>query len=295
MTDADLPVLLGFVADLMAETRLESAAASLGLRTAWIAQADGLDESAPAAAVEPAPDRSLGEPLLGREARLIERLTRLRPALIVFDLGNAGVPWRDWLSLIKSSPATRRYPVVCYGPHVEGELLREAGGRGADAVLARSAFFGDLAGVIEKYARRIDRAALLETCRLPLSARAVHGLELFNRGAYFEAHEELETAWNEDDTPGRDLYRGILQVAVAYLHVERGNYNGAVKLFLRMRQWLDPLPGVCRGVQLERLRQDAQAVYERLLAGGPQGIGGFDRRLFKPVVYSTGGGDEAQG
>lgn len=122
-------------------------------------------------------------------------------------------------------------------------------------------------------------------CSLPLPPAARHGLELFNRGEYFEAHETLEEAWNEDETPGRELYRAILQVAVAYLQIERGNYNGAVKMFLRMRQWFAPLPDRCRGVDIERLRSDAQRVYEALVALGRERIGEFDRSLLRPVEY----------
>ncbi len=284
MDDAlNQPLLLGFVADLMDVPRIEDAAGRLGYRTEWIERAGQIPEPDGTGEV---PERQLAEPLLGREANLIERITRLRPSLIVFDLGNAEIPWREWVALIKSVPATRRYPVVCFGAHVDTDTLRAAQGAGADAVMARSHFFGHLPQVIEQHARRLDRAALEQTCRQPLPAKAIHGLELFNQGAYFEAHEVLEAAWNEDDSLGRDLYRGILQVAVAYLHIERANYPGAVKMFLRMRQWLEPLPAQCRGVEIEQLRQDAAAAYEHLLALGPQGVKQFDRRFFKPVHYT---------
>ena len=74
-------------------------------------------------------------------------------------------------------------------------------------------------------------------------------------------------------------------MAVAYLQIERGNYNGALKMFLRVRQWIDPLPDLCRGVDVAQLRADARHVHESLLALGREGIGRFDRRLFKRVVY----------
>jgi predicted metal-dependent hydrolase len=106
---------------------------------------------------------------------------------------------------------------------------------------------------------------------------------LFNVGEYFEAHEVLEHAWNEDTSAARDLYRAIVQVAVAYLQMERGNYRGAVKMFLRMRQWFAPLPEVCRGVDVAGLREAARDVEERLLALGEEGMGGWERELFQPV------------
>lgn len=235
------------------------------------------------------PIRQLGEHLIGPGAELIDRLTALHPALILFDLSNTEIPWREWVALLKSVPATRRYPVVCYGSHVDTATLHQAEHAGADAVLPRSRFMADLPALIRQYARTIDFNALNQTCQQPLSALARHGIELFNRGEYFEAHEVLEQAWNEDQTPGRELYRAILQVGVAYLQIERGNYNGAVKMFLRVRQWIDPLPELCRGVDVAQLRLDARLAYDQILELGRSRIAEFDRSLFRPVRYSIPG------
>jgi tetratricopeptide (TPR) repeat protein len=276
------PLIIGFVADLIFASHIENAAENLGYRVHWIERLEQL--ASPEAGPQ---DRQLGEHLTGPGGALIEQVTALHPALIIFDLGNPHVPWRQWVALLKSVSATRRYPLICYGSHVDADTLRAAEHAGADAVLPRSRFMSDLPAVIQQYARQVDYAALQDTCRQPLSSLALHGLELFNRGEYFEAHEALEKAWNEDDTPGRELYRAILQVAVAYLQIERGNYNGAMKMFLRLRQWIDPLPDTCRGVDVGRLRSDARRAYEMLLALGRPRIAEFDRNLFRPVVYTA--------
>src|ERR671924_1571204 len=62
-----------------------------------------------------------------------------------------------------------------------------------------------------------------DSCNAPLHPRAAEGLRLFNAREYFEAHEALEDAWNAERGRIRDLYRGILQIAVVYLHVTRRN------------------------------------------------------------------------
>jgi uncharacterized protein len=49
-------------------------------------------------------------------------------------------------------------------------------------------------------------------CMGALPPLALRGLELFNQGEYFEAHEALELAWREETGPVRELYRGILQI-----------------------------------------------------------------------------------
>ena len=276
------PIIVGFVADLIFATRIEDVAQRLGYRMIWIERLDQLASSEHDPSV-----RQLGEHLTGPGAELIERLTTLHPALILFDLSNPEIPWREWVALLKSVPATRRYPVLCYGSHVDTTTLREAEHAGADAVLPRSRFMEDLPSLIRQYARTVDINLLDQTCQQPLSPKARHGIELFNQGEYFEAHEVLEHAWNEDETPGRELYRAILQVAVAYLQIERGNYNGAVKMFLRVRQWIDPLPDFCRGVDVAQLRLDARRVYDQVMALGRSRIVELDRSLLQPVRYSV--------
>jgi predicted metal-dependent hydrolase len=266
----------------MSIARIEPAVRLAGFQAEWIERTEQIAPEDP-----DSPSRQPAEHLSGPGAVLIDRITRLRPALIVFDLGSEQIPWREWVALIKSVPATRRYPLICFGSHVDAQTLKEARERGANAVFARSHFFSHLPELIQKYARLVDPLELERTCSLALSDLAVQGIELFNRGEFFEAHEALEEAWNEDSTPGRELYRAILQVAVAYLQIERGNYPGALKMFLRLRQWIEPLPERCRGVDIASLRRDAEAVRQRLVELGADRIQEFDRGLFRPVLYEA--------
>ncbi len=122
-------------------------------------------------------------------------------------------------------------------------------------------------------------------CRGELHPLAVRGMELFNRGEYFEAHEELELAWRDEKGPVRELYRGILQISVAYYHILRRNYPGASKLFLRSRTWLGPFPDECRGVDLANFRRDYGRVEETLRRLGPENIQHFDRSLMRPITW----------
>jgi predicted metal-dependent hydrolase len=122
-------------------------------------------------------------------------------------------------------------------------------------------------------------------CQGSLHPKAIHGMELFNQGRYFEAHEVLEAAWRAESGPVRDLYRGILQVGVVYLHITRFNYPGALKVYQRCRKWLEPWPETCRGVEIGQLRQDLESVMVALKQLGPQRIADFDVSLLKPVYY----------
>lgn len=276
----DAPLLIAFAGDLLFTSRIASVGEGLGFDVQIVGR---LEEIVPMETGVPA--RQSTAKLEGSGAALLEQLTLKRPSLIIFDLNNHEIPWREWIVLIKTSPATRRIPVLCFGSHRDVNVMNVARAAGADAVVARSQFVGALGELIQKYAHRIDHQALREACHQPLSEIALRGLEEFNQGQFFEAHETLETAWNMDASPGKELYRAILQVAVAYLQIERGNYPGAMKMFLRLRQWIDPLPEVCRGVNVAQLRTDARLAREALVALGMDRIGEFDRKLFKPVIY----------
>jgi hypothetical protein len=58
-------------------------------------------------------------------------------------------------------------------------------------------------------------------------------------------------------------------------------------MFLRVRQWLFPLPDHCRGIDIAQLRQDVFVAHEALIGLGPDRIGEFDRSLFKPILFEA--------
>ena len=122
-------------------------------------------------------------------------------------------------------------------------------------------------------------------CDGPLHPEAIEGLRLFNAGEYWKAHEALEQAWLHEQGELRDLYRGILQAAVVYLHVTRANFPGATKVYGRSQKWLTRWPPVCRGVAVGKLRYDLDIVIAEVRRLGPGGLNRFDLALLKPIVY----------
>jgi predicted metal-dependent hydrolase len=115
---------------------------------------------------------------------------------------------------------------------------------------------------------------------------AIKGMQLFNQGEYWLAHEALEAAWKEESGAVRELYRAILQAGVVYLHIERDNYNGAVKTYRKVQKWIQPWPDVCRGIEIGRLRHDLDTVIAEVKRLGPDRLVGFNRSLFKPVRWT---------
>jgi predicted metal-dependent hydrolase len=125
------------------------------------------------------------------------------------------------------------------------------------------------------------------SCDGKIHPQALHGIELFDAKRYWHAHEALEEAWLEEPGPARHLYRGILQGGVVYLHAERENYRGVVKVYQRCRRWLDPFPEQCLGIDVGQLRADLNAIYEEVLRLGPDRLNELEIALFKPIRWAA--------
>ncbi len=128
----------------------------------------------------------------------------------------------------------------------------------------------------------------MDVCEGELHPRAREGLRLFNEGRYFEAHEELEAAWRDERGRVRELYQGILEAAVTYLHIRRGNFAGAVKVHGRSMRWLRRWPEHCRGADVGQLRKDLDAAIDEVHRLGAERMAEFDHALFKPVIWKEG-------
>ena len=281
--DQKRSLIVGFVADLMFTTRIQNVIERLGFQVKWVETAVQIGTPDPNTKAE-----GPSEKLHGVEGKLFAIITDWQPVLLIFDLDNNAIPWQRWIPLLKSSPATRRMPIMCFGSHVKVDAMTEAKRVGADVVLARSRFTSAMPKLIQQYARVPDLAALQTFCEQPLPGLARQGIEKFNQGQYYDCHDDLEEAWRQDNSVGRNLYQGILQVGIALHQVKRGNYRGAVKMLLRSRQWLDALPDYCRGVNIAQLRENSNEIYEAVQALGSNNLAEFDWSIVKPIALSEG-------
>ena len=272
------PLLVAFVSDLFFSTRIENAARIAGFGMHLLERADALPGL-------PAATAASGETLSGSIGSLLDWLSQLQPALLIFDIDSKTLPWELWIASLKSAPATRRLPILCYGSHVDTERSARARDVGADVVIGKGRFTQALPQLIQKYARTPDWHAIAAGCAEAMSAAAQSGMQLFEAGDYFAAHEALEHAWQAEAGPSRELYRALLQIAVACLQIERGNYNGAVKMFWRARQWLAPLPAACRGVDTQALRTAAVAVLAQVQQLGAERVAEADCSSLRPSAW----------
>jgi len=223
----------------------------------------------------------ISEPVFEPPERVVAFVADLHPALILVEFGPEEQRSARWLSFLRSDPATRRIPALAVG---SGERAER---RAASLKMPLIAVENLRAESLAQYLIAPATETLSTECERPLPPLVRKGLEEFNAGEYFECHETLEHAWNEEAGPVREVYRAILQIGVAYLQIQRGNYAGARKMFLRSVQWFAPLPDRCQGIDIAQLRADAAAVRAHLETLGPERIGEFDRSLLKPIRYAA--------
>ena len=95
------------------------------------------------------------------------------------------------------------------------------------------------------------------------------GLALFNRGRFFECHEEWEEVWKRSSGQEKSFHQGLIQAAVALLHVRRGNLRGAASIYAKACVRLDAFPVNHRGIALDRFREDLDALIMAALAKAP--------------------------
>jgi predicted metal-dependent hydrolase len=131
-------------------------------------------------------------------------------------------------------------------------------------------------------------------CTQPPSPQLLQGIREFNSGAYFACHETLEDIWIGEKRPIRRFYQGILQVAAALLHLERGNCRGAVTLLDKGAGNLKPFTPFCQQVDVADLLREAGRLREELDILGPERFRELDRGLI-PRLRFPGADPPCQG
>ena len=96
----------------------------------------------------------------------------------------------------------------------------------------------------------------------------LRGIEFFNRGQFFEAHEEMEEAMNscddDDNVADWDFYLGLLRAAVAHHKLTQGESSSAVFHLKASLDYLAPYPDRHHGLKLREFRAALTAELARL-------------------------------
>jgi len=65
----------------------------------------------------------------------------------------------------------------------------------------------------------------------PATSNISEGIALFNAQKFWHAHEAWERDWLGATDPHKQFLQGLIQLAAAYHHVQRGTFRGGVRLF----------------------------------------------------------------
>lgn len=94
-------------------------------------------------------------------------------------------------------------------------------------------------------------------------------IALFNRGEWYACHDGFEELWHETQGASRPLLQGLLQAAVAQLHLERGNLRGATVLIGESLGRLERCGDRGLGIELIPLRRTLRLWLEALQNAAP--------------------------
>jgi uncharacterized protein len=110
-----------------------------------------------------------------------------------------------------------------------------------------------------------NRLEMPDFDRQPLEENHRLGIELFEGGRYFPAHEAWETAWKQArGTDDAEFFKGLSQLGAGYVHLLRGNRHGAFTLMRRAAGRIGKYPAGHHGIATiavaERALADADSI-----------------------------------
>jgi predicted metal-dependent hydrolase len=117
-------------------------------------------------------------------------------------------------------------------------------------------------------------------------------LSELNRGEYYRCHETLEALWIPEKRTVRELYQGVLQIAVGCYHLTaRANWVGAVNKLeagaRRLERALTNHPPNRYNVDWLPLIQAADRLQTHLRALGRDHLPDYDPSLLPHATYHT--------
>jgi|SRR6185436_10228828 len=111
----------------------------------------------------------------------------------------------------------------------------------------------------------------------------IAGIDQFNDHHFWHAHEKWEEIWLQASGDEKRFLQGLIQLAAAYHHVQRGTLRGAVRLFDAALAKLGPFPAGYGGVERGEV-VDASKRHRTRIAAGEQ----IDAREYAKLTLARG-------
>ena len=102
------------------------------------------------------------------------------------------------------------------------------------------------------------------------------GIQLFNDGSYFEAHDHFEDMWMEAENSEKDFYQGLVQISVGSYHLICGNYTGALSQYRKGVEKLEKYRDSKRNINLEKLLLEIKSFIEKIIMFNSKKISTFE-------------------
>jgi predicted metal-dependent hydrolase len=101
-----------------------------------------------------------------------------------------------------------------------------------------------------------------------LDAHYLGYFECFNRQLYFEAHDVLEELWlAQRSGPNYAFYKGLIQLAGAFVHLQKNRLRPAAALFKLADANLEKYPAFHERLNVENVRRLIHEWLRQLMAG----------------------------
>jgi predicted metal-dependent hydrolase len=85
------------------------------------------------------------------------------------------------------------------------------------------------------------------------------GLQCYESGEFFLAHEHWEGVWLKCEEPEKTFLQALIQITAAFHHLQRKNFIGAASLLRAALGRLDAFPAAFGGIAVEALRASVRA------------------------------------
>src|SRR5215471_4790178 len=118
-----------------------------------------------------------------------------------------------------------------------------------------------------------EQSAIVEAQQSSVTTQSVYpshylqGIEHFNAGRYFDAHEVWEEIWLRSSGDTKLFYQMLIQAAVGLHHYERGNARGAKGMYANVIDKLRRLPAAMMSLDLIDFSQQFEKFFDDLIEG----------------------------
>lgn len=96
-------------------------------------------------------------------------------------------------------------------------------------------------------------------------AAYLRGIELFNHGEYFDAHEVWEDPWRATRGTERIFYQALIQAAVALEHLRRNNPKSAATVWRNCQSKFLAVPDFFMGVDIRSFLLEVETALQPAL------------------------------